>query len=90
MKLDATNLAIAAAVAVAIAWTLCAAYLAAAPGAASFTFRAMMHLDLAEPAMRITLGAYLIGLVAWVVSAAATGWLVGAIYNALSIGKIAS
>ena len=90
MKLHPTSLAIATAIAFAIIWTVCTVLVAAAPGAADVAFRGMMHMSAAMPAMEITLSGYLIGLVGWVVSAAVTGWLLAAIYNAMSSGKIAS
>ncbi len=41
----------------------------------------MFHANMGDIGWTLTLVGFVIGLVAWVVCAAATGWLIGWLYN---------
>lgn len=85
MKLKPVALAVGAAVAFAIIWSLCSAFVVLAPGSADAIFAAMMHADM--PMMRVTLDGFLIGLVGWVLGAAVTALALALCYNALAGGR---
>ena len=81
MKLDPSALAIASAVAIAIIWTFCSLLVFALPSMMSGMTGHMIHAHLDTFTWMLTLTGYLIGLIAWSVWAAITGWLIAIVYN---------
>lgn len=81
MRISASKLAVAAGLAAALLWTLCALFVAAMPDMAMGMFADMVHLKLNGIQWSMTLGGFAIGLVNWVVVAASFAWLTAAAYN---------
>jgi len=81
MRLNPTAVAIAIALAFAIVWTLCSILVALLPGVMTNMTEHMMHAHLQDFSWMLTLPGYFIGLIAWSLWAAVTGWLMAAIYN---------
>jgi hypothetical protein len=87
MNLDANRLALAVGGATAILWTICSALVALFSGAMMTMTGHMLHMNSANFAWTLTFPGFLVGLISWVVSAAAAGWLIGWIYNASAGSK---
>lgn len=84
MRLDTKAFAIAAGIVAAVLFTLCAAFVAIAPGTATALFGAVLHLDLSTLARRVTLGSFVGGLVFWTIGTAVVFGAAAAIYNRLA------
>ncbi len=89
MRLNPTAIAIASALAIAIIWTLCSVLVVLLPSAMTEMTAHMMHARLEGFSWMLTLSGFLIGLIAWSVWAAATGWLISVIYNRISSATVA-
>lgn len=83
MKLNPMGLAIAAAVAFAIIWTVCTILVVVLPSAMSTMTGHMVHAHMDDFSWMLNWTGYLIGLAAWSAWAAATGWLIGITYNSV-------
>ncbi len=83
MKCDANRLFVATAGAFAIIWIICSALVAILPGQMLGMSGHMIHADFAAMSWTLTWAGFVIGLVAWSVSAGITAWLIGTIYNKL-------
>lgn len=83
MKLDAKTLALAAALAAAISFTVCAALVWLAPGPAMSVTGAMVHANLAGVTWSLTPGNFVAGLLAWTIVSGLLGWLAAGLYNRL-------
>ena len=81
MKLNSGALAIAAAGAFAIIWTLCSLFVLILPSMMSVMTGHMIHAHLDAFEWMLTLTGYLIGLIAWSAWAAGTAWLIAIVYN---------
>lgn len=81
MKLNPSALAIASAVAIAIIWSLCSLLVFALPSMMSGMTGHMIHAQLDSFTWMLTFTGYFIGLIAWSVWAAVTGWLIAVVYN---------
>ena len=84
MKLNIAAFSGATAIVTIVLFTLCALFIALAPGAAYAFFSYLFHVDLSGSAYPMTWGVFLGGLVAWGggmgLTAAALAWL----YNGLT------
>ena len=83
MNLDANRLAISFGLTTAVLWVICSALVALVPGAMMGMTGHMFHATMAGISWTLTWAGFLIGLVAWVVSAVVAGWLIGWFYNRL-------
>lgn len=81
VTISARRLAIAFGIAAAILWIFCSALIALIPGPMMSITGHMFHANMGDIGWTLTLVGFVIGLVAWVVCAAATGWLIGWLYN---------
>jgi hypothetical protein len=81
VNLNPIALATASALAIAVIWTLCSLLVFALPAAMSGMTGHMVHAHLESFTWVLTWTGYLIGLVAWTVWAAITGWLIAVVYN---------
>ena len=84
MTLDASRLAMAFGFATALLWIICSALVALMPGPTMAMTGHMFHGNMEGFSWTLTWPGFLIGLVSWVISAAAAGWLIGWSYNRLT------
>ena len=83
MKLNAGAFGAAAGLAAAVVFTLCAAFVALAPGTATAVFSYVLHLDLTGLARPLTFGSFCAGFLFWGVGTALVFAVAARIYNAL-------
>ena len=83
MSLDANRLAMSVGIATAVLWIVCSASVALMPGVMMGITGHMFHASMEGISWTLTWAGFLIGLVAWVVSAVVAGWLIGWFYNRL-------
>ncbi len=83
MKLSPTKLAISGAATATILWIICSVMVLLMPGAMLNMTGYMLHGDFSGMEWHIDSVNLLLGLIAWVVTGAATGWLVAVFYNRL-------
>jgi hypothetical protein len=83
VTLNANKLAMSFGISTAILWIICSAMVAVMPGPMMSITGHMYHANLEALEWTLTLAGFVIGLVGWVVSAAAAGWLIGWSYNRL-------
>ena len=88
MKLNAGAFGGAAGLAAAALFTLCAAFVAVAPGTATGVFGYVLHLDLTTLARPLTVGSFVGGLLFWAIGSALAFAAAARIYNAL-VGRSA-
>ncbi len=81
MKLEATKLALAAAMAAAVLWTICSALVAIMPGSMMGASGSMVHADLSAMSWSMSLVGFVVGLILWSLSSAVLGWLIATFYN---------
>jgi len=81
MKLEATKLALAAAMATAVLWTICSALVAAMPGSMMGVSGSMVHADFSTMSWSMNMVSFVIGLILWSLMAAVLGWLIATFYN---------
>jgi uncharacterized protein DUF5676 len=82
--LNSTKLFVAAAIAAAIAWVICAAFVMFLPSPMLTLSGQMVHADFEGMAWSITATGLFVGLVAWSVLTGAFAWLIATIYNKLA------
>ncbi len=83
MKLDQKKLALSFGGTTAVLWIVCSALVAMIPGPTGKLMGHMLHGNLGGFSWTLTWAGFFIGLVSWVLWAAAAGWLVGWSYNRL-------
>ena len=83
MKINTTQLALSLAIAAGIAWAFCGLIVFLAPGFMTDMTGHMIHMDISEVGLTMSLRGMIMGFVGWVVLAAGFGWIVGMIYNSL-------
>ena len=83
MNLDEKKLALSLAGTTAVLWIICTALVALIPGPMGTLAGHMLHVNLENFGWTLTWAGFFIGLVTWVLWAAAAGWLVGWSYNRL-------
>ena len=88
MKLDARAFGLAAGVAAAVLFLICAIAVAIAPEATTAFAGHLIHVDLSGMTRTLTLGSVIAGLVCWFAGTTLTFWFVAAVYNRLE-GRIA-
>ncbi len=82
MKIDANKIAVATGMAFAVIWAICSVFVVALPGRMMSMSGDMVHADF-ETAMSWSLHwpGFFIGLIAWILVAAFTAWLIATFYN---------
>jgi hypothetical protein len=88
MRLDTRAFAIAAGTTAAILFVLCAVAVAIAPGLTTAFFGYIVHLDMSGMRRELTLGSFIVGLIAWSLGTALVFAIAAMIYNRL-IGSAA-
>lgn len=88
MRLDTRAFAIAAGMAAALLFTLCAAAVAIAPDATTAFFGYIVHLDVSGMRRELTVASFIVGLIAWTLGTALTFGFAAMMYNRL-IGSVA-
>jgi hypothetical protein len=83
MKFDQKKLALSFGGTTAVLWIVCSALVALIPGPTGKLMGHMLHGNLEGFSWTLTWAGFFIGLVSWVLWAAAAGWLVGWSYNRL-------
>lgn len=88
MKLDAAKFGLSCAISAALLWIICAIFVMLMPAGMMEMSGDMLHMDLSGMDMKWDMGLHglLTGLIAWVIGAGFSGWLVAAIYNKLIAG----
>jgi len=81
MKIDTGRLALSLGGATAVLWTICSALVAIQPALTMSITAHMIHANMDGFGWTLTLAGFFIGLIAWTLCAAVTGWLIGWIYN---------
>lgn len=84
MTIKTISLMKAGAATTAILWTFCSALVFIAPDLTMNMTGHMIHYDLHDVSWTLTISGYLLGLIAWSLSAAIILGFFGALYNALS------
>ncbi len=83
MNLDEKKLALSLGGTTAVLWIICSALVALFPGPTGILMGHMLHGNLEDFSWTLTWAGFFIGLITWVLTAAAAGWLVGWSYNRL-------
>ncbi len=83
MNLDQKNLALSFGGTIAVLWIICSALVALIPGPTGTLMGHMVHGNLEGYSWTLSWAGFFMGLVSWVLSAAAAGWLIGWSYNRL-------
>jgi hypothetical protein len=81
MRLDTRAFAIAAGLAAALLFTLCAAAVAIAPDSTTTFFGYIVHLDVSGMRRELTVASFIVGLIAWTLGTALAFGFVALIYN---------
>jgi len=81
MKLTPNSFGMAFAAAFAILWVICSLLVALLPSFLMNMTGYMAHANLQDLGWTLTFSGFLFGLVGWIVTAWATGWLIGFFYN---------
>jgi hypothetical protein len=84
MRLDAKALGLAAGLAAAILYVVCAIAVALAPDATTTMAGFLIHADLGDFGRTLTWGNFVGGLLGWGVGTGLVFWLVATFYNRLS------
>ncbi len=84
MKLDAFKLGLAAAIIVAIVWTICALFVVLLPETMMAMSGHMLHADFHEYRWTMHFQGFVVGLVMWTLLAGLLVWATALIYNKLS------
>lgn len=85
MPLNEAKFGIACAITAALLWALCSILVLAMPSLMLSVTEAMVHMQLQEMEWHLNLEGVLVGLLAWVIGAGFSGWLLASIYNRLSM-----
>lgn len=83
MRLESRLLGLAAAIAAAVSYAICALAVAIAPRAAASAFSYVLHIDLTGLARRVTWDSFIVGLIAFSLVTGLLVALAAAVYNAL-------
>ena len=85
MKLNATKFGLACAISTALLWVICSIFVMLMPVGMMEMSGDMLHMDLSRMNMNWDMGLHglFTGLIAWVIGAGFSGWLIAAIYNKL-------
>ena len=83
MNLDQKNLALSFGGATAVLFTICTALVALIPGPSGLLMGHMVHGSMEGISWTLSWAGFFMGLISWVLTAAAAGWLVGWSYNRL-------
>ncbi len=83
MKIETQKFSIACGITAAILWILCSFLVFFLPSILTSISGHMVHMNLASMGWQLTLAGFFYGLVAWVLVAAITGWILVSIYNKL-------
>ena len=86
MLINTNKFAFAAAIATALAWALCSLLVMLAPSLMTNMTGHMLHMDLAEMGLTLSLSGFIFGLLGWSLLAGGFSWLLAAIYNFI-VGK---
>lgn len=88
MRLDANRLAASSGLTAAILWILCSSVVAVLPGPMMRMTGHMVHASLEELDWTLTFTGFFVGLIAWMIFAAVTGWLIGWMYSYLGRNEV--
>ena len=83
MKIEASRLGLASALAFAILWIICSAAVMLLPAGMMTMSGHMLHADLSTIQWSLGLWGFVAGLLAWSFVAGITGWFIGLLYNKL-------
>lgn len=83
MNLHACKFGIAAAISSGVAWVICSLLVVLLPNMMMEMSGHMVHMDIGEMGWHLTASGFVIGLIAWMISAGFIGWLLAWIYNRL-------
>ena len=81
MLVNAKQMVFAWSIAAAILWVICSLLVALSPGPMTSMTGHMIHMDLGQASLAMSLTGFIIGLIGWVILAAGFAWLLGTIYN---------
>ena len=84
MRLDARAFGLAAGVAAAVLFVICAVAVAIAPEATTAIAGELIHADLSGMTRTLTLGTFIGGLICWFFGTTLTFWFVAWVYNWLA------
>lgn len=83
MKLHEVKFGTACAITAALLWVLCTILVLAMPSLILSLTGAMVHMQLQDMGWHLNLAGALLGLLAWVLAAGFSGWLLASVYNRL-------
>ena len=86
MLINTNKFALAAAIATALAWSICSLLVMLAPSLMGNMTGHMLHMDLAEMGLTLSLSGFIFGFFGWVFMAGVFAWLLATIYNFV-VGK---
>ncbi len=81
MKINATKFGLAAALAAGIAWAICGLVVFLAPSFMTDMTGHMIHMDISDIGLMMSMQGMLMGFIGWVILAGAFAWLLAIIYN---------
>lgn len=81
MKINSNQLALSFAMAAGIAWAFCGLVVFLAPDFMTDMTGHMIHMDISETGLTMSLRGMIMGLVGWIVLAGGFGWILGTFYN---------
>lgn len=84
MNLNANKFALAAALAAGIAWVVCGIIVFLAPAFMTDMTGHMIHMDISDLGLMMSMQGMLLGFVGWVVLAGLFAWLLGTLYNLIN------
>lgn len=86
MLLNTKQMTISFAVAAGVLWAVCSALVALSPALMTTMTGHMLHMDLTNNGLSMNMPGFFIGMIGWMIMAAAFAWLLGSIYN-YSVGR---
>ena len=86
MLINTNKFAFAAAITTALVWAFCSLFVMFMPGRMTNMTGHMLHMDLAETGLTMSLQGFIFGFFAWVFMAGLFAWLLATIYN-FTVGK---
>ncbi|MHA1157251.1 MAG: DUF5676 family membrane protein [Alphaproteobacteria bacterium] len=84
MHVNAPKLGLATGIVFAISWVICSALVVLLPGGTMQISGHMIHAELGAMDWTMTATGFVVGLIAWSVSAGLIAWAIGAVYNRLA------
>lgn len=87
MKIKPTQLALSLAIAVGVVWAFCGLVVYLSPGFMTDMTGHMIHMDISDVGLTMSLRGMFMGLIGWIVLAGGFGWALGLIYNRLNQEK---